>query len=232
MLKSDMHLHCKGDPLDGFLRVSPRKLIDVAAEKGFGVISITYHDAMLDDPKLRAYAKKKGIILIPGIEKIIQNKDVLLYNFSQKELDKIDTLEDLKRIKKAHHLVVAPHPFFPVYDIKRFCIRTVGSVLHKYVDVFDAVEFTAKYTKLVSFNRKAVRFAKKHNIPLIANSDSHDLRNFGDHYSLIDSKKSRDSVIRAIKKGRIRIVSRPLFFPRVALIQMYEVIRYVFHRKP
>lgn len=202
MLKADLHLHSSEDKKDR-VEYSAKELIDVAKEKGFGVLSFTFHEVLFYPEDIVNYAKERGILLIPGIELSIEGKHTLLYNFSQDELDEIRSFEELKKIKKAHHLVVAPHPFFPGST----CLR---ELLKKHVDVFDGVEFSQFHNPKLNFNKKGVVFAKKYNLPLIATSDLHLLNNFGKQFSLVNAKKDIDSVISSIKKGKVKIVSSPL----------------------
>jgi len=65
-LKTDLHIHTAEDPRDN-ISYSARDMIDRAGELGFDVLSITNHNVVTYDEDLAAYAKKKGILLIPGI---------------------------------------------------------------------------------------------------------------------------------------------------------------------
>ena len=56
-------------------------LIDRAATLGFDALAITLHDSQFVDPGVTAYARERGITLIPGIERTIQHRHVLLLNF-------------------------------------------------------------------------------------------------------------------------------------------------------
>ena len=154
--------------------------------------------------ELVEYAKNKGILLIPGVERTIQGMHVLIYNISQEEMENINTLEDLEKVRRKDTLIVAPHPYFP----KLSCL---GKNLEKFKHLFDAIEFTYFYTTLVNFNKKAVKFARKENKTLITNSDTHFIDYFTNHhFSWINSKKDVQSIIDAIKEGKVEITSRPI----------------------
>ena len=205
MLKADLHMHTKEDPYDGpsgQVELAAKEMIDLASRKGFDVIAITNHRTVTYSKELADYAKSKRVLLIPGAELSVGGKDVLVYDITQEEADGIKKLSDLSSLGE-DKLVIAPHPFF----IKKQCL---GRKLEKYVHLFHAVEYSSFYFKMLNLNRKAELLAEKHNLPLVGTSDSHRKFQMGYTYSVIDSEKDKDSVIRAIKDGRVRVITKPL----------------------
>ena len=196
MLKVDLHIHTDSDPKDFFkIGYSATDLIDRAAELKFDVISITNHDYLTYSPDLAKYAKEKGILLIPGIERTVQGKHVLMYNITQEEADNIKNFEDIARIRRADTFVIAAHPYFMFFGMK--------DKLVKHIELFDAVEFSFLWTNFMNFNKQAEKIAHKYNLPIIENSDAHSLSYFGDNYSTIDSEKDIISVFNAIKNNKV-----------------------------
>ncbi len=210
MLKIDLHTHCNEDPVDTWIKHSPKELIDHAASLDFDVISITCHNKVVYNENLQEYANDKGILLVPGAEKDIEGRHVLLYNFTQDEIDQINNFEDLRKIKQRHHLVIAPHPFYIYLNPLRPRQISLFSKLEKNIDLFDGIEFCHLYTKRVNgSNRKAELIAKKHNLPLVAGSDSHNLNHMGSNFSFLDCEKNIASILKTIKNKHIAIYSRP-----------------------
>ncbi|MBU2440759.1 MAG: hypothetical protein KKA43_00330, partial [Nanoarchaeota archaeon] len=155
MLKADFHIHTREDPYDKYLiSYTAKDLIRFAAKKGFEVLSITNHESVYFNKVIYDYAKKKGILLIPGAGAKIEGKHVLLINITNDDLKKIKIFEDLKKLKDSA-LIIAPHPFF----IKKSCL---GIKLEKYIDYFDAVEYSHYYMKM--FQNSLLRFFDR-NIP-------------------------------------------------------------------
>jgi hypothetical protein len=76
--------------------------------------------------------------------------------------------------------------------------------------LFDAIEHCHFYTRWIDFNRPAIRFAREHQLPLVGNSDAHVLDQLGWTYSLVEAEKTPDSIVQAIKAGRVTPVSEPL----------------------
>lgn len=202
MLKVDLHTHTADDPSDR-IPYSTCDLIDRAAELGFDALAVTLHDRQLDPALFQSYAKARGITLIPGIERTIDGRHVLLLNFSR-AAESILSFEQLACLKRQEGgLVVAPHPFFPAGSALR-------GYMNRYADLFDAVEYNAMFTSVVNFNVLGERWARRHRKPMIGNGDVHRLEMLGTTYSLIDAKPDAGAICAAIAAGRIQVVAQPL----------------------
>jgi hypothetical protein len=200
-LKADLHVHtCEGP--EGIVRWTPREVIDLAAQAGYHILSLTDHDRQTYDLSLAGYAQERGIVLIPGVEATIERRHVLLYNFSH-SLDGLRTLSDIRRRKGPDTLVIAPHPFFPGPTSLR-------QRLLKHLDLFDAVEYCHFYTTWLDYNSAARRLAQATDLPLVGTSDAHLPCQLGTTYSLIEAEPTLEGVLSAIRAGQVRVVSRPL----------------------
>src|SRR5690242_18968237 len=105
LLKVDLHLHSSEDPLDR-INYDATALIDRAAELGFDALALTLHDGLLDSDRVQEYARERDIILLPGIERTIRGKHVLLLNFP-----------------------IVSHHVYPFYAIAALTPRTNGLVI-------------------------------------------------------------------------------------------------------
>ena len=205
MLKVELHAHTADDPLDR-IPYSTTQLIDHAATAGYAALAITLHNRQLDVGSLADYASDRGIVLIPGIERTIEGKDVLLLNFSRGAED-VRTFADLARLKaRATGLVIAPHPFFPSR-------RSLFGRLDQHADLFDAVERNAMYTASLDFNRRAERWAARHGKTVVGMGDVHRLWQLGTTYSMVHAEPHTDAICAAIAAGRVCVESRPLTWP-------------------
>lgn len=204
MLKADFHIHTKEDPKDN-INYNAKELIDYASKLNYEVLSITNHESCFFNKEIESYAKKKGILLIPGTEAEVEGKHVLLINYNSKKDPKKLSFSDVERLRKENTVVIAPHPFYPSLScLRRKFLRNI--------DVFDAVEYSHYYfhPRLNFFNEKAVKIAKKNNISVIGTSDAHHLYQMEKTYSLLDCKKDKDSVLEAIRKNKVKVVTEPL----------------------
>lgn len=203
MLKVELHTHTSDDPAD-WIPHSARELIDRAAALGYDALAITLHDRQADDRSLAAYAADRGIVLIPGMERTIKGRHVLLLNFPAAAASAVRSFDDLAALKQAHRgVVIAPHPFFPMPS----CL--LGK-MRRHAHLFDAVEYNAMYTGWLNFNRLAERWARRRGKPMVGNGDVHRLEQLGTTFSLVDAERDPASICEAIAAGRVRVATRPL----------------------
>ena len=201
MLKVDLHTHTADDPSD---RIPYRTcdLIDRAAELGFDAIAVTLHERQLDPAPLRWFAEARGITLVPGIERTIEGRHVLLLNFSR-AVESVRSFDDLARLKQQEPgIVIAPHPFFPAGSALR-------GYMNRHAGLFDAVEYNGMFTPLVNFNILGERWARRHGKPMVGNGDVHRLEQLGTTYSLVDARPDAGAICEAIAAGRVEVKARP-----------------------
>ncbi len=201
-LKCDLHLH-SGEDSRHQLDYSARDLIAVAARRGYQVLSVTNHDRVTYDVELADFARKRGVLLIPGVEASVGGKHVLLYGVDGMEEDwgALDVFA-LRRMRARGALVVAPHPFYPGY-------HSPGALLVRFPHLFDAVEYSHLYVRRVNFNRRATALARRRGLPLLGQSDAHSLRQLDYTYSMVDAAPETQEIFGAIREGRIQVATHP-----------------------
>jgi len=208
MLKVELHTHTADDPVDAIPHTT-RQLIDHAVALGYDALAITLHDHQLDLRRYMPEAAERGLVLIPGIERTIEGRHVLLLNYPAGAED-VRTFADLARLRtRARGLVVAPHAYFPGFS----CLR---KDLERHADLFDAVERNAMFVHGLDFNRAAERFAREHGKPIVGNCDVHRLMQLGTTYSLVDAARDPEAICEAILEGRVRVESRPISWTAAA----------------
>lgn len=202
MIKVDFHTHTADDPVDRIPH-STTDLIDRAAALGYGALAVTLHERQLDLAALDGYAADRGVVLIPGVERTIEGKHVLLINF-RRDADTVRTFDDLARLRaREPGLVIAPHPFFPTGS----CLR---GRLDRRPELFDAVEYNAMFTASLNFNDRAVAWARAHGKPVVGNGDVHRLRQLGTTWSIVDAPPDREAICAAVAAGHVRVEATPL----------------------
>jgi predicted metal-dependent phosphoesterase TrpH len=202
VLKVELHSHSADDPVDR-IAYTTNQLIARAAALGYTALAVTLHDRQLDIRPFLSFAAERGVTLIPGIERTIHGKHVLLLNFRRGAED-VRSFEDLARLKQRElGLVVAPHAFFPAPT----CLR---GLMDRHAGLFDAVEHNAMFTSSMNFNRRAETWAHEHRKPMVGNGDVHRLRQLGTTYSMVDAEPNADAICAAILAGKVDVVARPL----------------------
>jgi len=211
-LKIELHSHTSDDPAD-LIPHSARGLIDRAAALGYHALAITLHNRQLDVQPLHDYAASRGIVLIPGVERTIEGKHLLLINFSA-AADAVGTFHELEVLRRQERgLVIAPHPFYP-------WSRGIGSLLDRHASLIDAIELHGFYPRGIDiFNNRARRWAARHGKPVVGNGDIHRLIQLGTTYSIVEADPTPESICEGIRLGRVGVHSAPLgWFRLVALL--------------
>jgi len=204
--KVQLHTHTKSDP-DDCLFHSDKKLIDTAALHQYDVLAITCHNKIAHSKELAEYADKKHILLIPGIERSVQGRHVVIINPGE-EILTVHNFDQLREYKKNHKesLIIAPHPFHPIP-------YSLNELFEPNKDIFDAIEWSSFYTASLKFNEKALKAAERHKLPLIGTSDNHVLKYLNLTFSYVFApEKSTSAIIESIKKGHLKIKTEPMSF--------------------
>lgn len=226
-LKAELHTHSKEDPKDD-IDYDVFGLIDNAASLGYDVLAVTLHERVLEGKKFNAasaYARSRGLLLIPGCEACIEGKHVLLYNITESERKRIRDFDDLRKMREEWHskgrnaLVVAAHPYFWILPG-----TALGKMLESNIELFDALEYHYFYTRIFNLNKKMPVLSKRYKKPLLGNCDVHFLENMGSTYTLINADKSIDDVIKAIKNGKIKLKSKPIAFLKMLFTALRHMI--------
>jgi predicted metal-dependent phosphoesterase TrpH len=210
VLKVELHSHTADDPVDR-IPYTTGQLIARAAELGYDALAITLHDKQLDIRPFQSYAADRGVTLIPGIERTIEGKHVLLLNFRRGAED-VRSFDDLRRLRQREPgLVIAPHPYFPHPS----CLR---GLVERHADLFDGAEYNAMFTSAINFNDAAVRWARERGKVVVGNGDVHRLRQLGTTWSMVEADRDADSICEAIRAGRVRVEARPLALSSAAML--------------
>lgn len=204
MLKVELHAHSNLDPYDGIPHTT-RELIDRAAQLGYQALSVTCHNRYFDPTHDAPYARDRGIVLLPGVERTIHRAHLLLINFPA-ECQRVQTFDDAVALKKEYPrgLVIAPHPLYPTPAAMGL------TIMNRYRDLFDAVEVSSLYTRQFDFNARAITWARANAKPLVGNSDVHSLAQLGTTYTLVDAPPDPDAICHAIREGKVELCTQPL----------------------
>ncbi|MCK4540305.1 PHP domain-containing protein [Candidatus Parcubacteria bacterium] len=228
-LKVNLHLHTSQDPKH-FLHYSIFQAIDRAAKSGFDVLALTCHEKFAYKKEYGDYACKKNILLIPGIEASIERKDVLILN-CDKQAENIKNFSQLKHYKEKNKkiFIIAPHPY-----LSDFSQVSLQKKLDEHIDLFDALELTIYCNKYFNFNKKALAAADKYNKPIIANSDTHFLKDLEKGYFFVEvEKKEARLIFEAIKMKKVSNIIRPMGFFEMFVFRIHCLLEkpFVFFKK-
>ena len=167
------------------------------------VFYVSYDDKIFTVIKGQEVPTKQGHILTVGAA-----SDITDYK---------DIKETIEEAKDKDAIVIADHPYTTLHG------GMGEGNLERYLDQWDAIEvFNAQNINLVPFllnqklsNEKAREFAKKHNLPGIATSDSHRLNEiavsyitFKEKFGVMDTDKLIDNLRRIIRNKQFEAIER------------------------
>lgn len=235
LLKTNLHFHTGDDPRD-YVAYSTKEGIDRAATLGFKVLALTCHTKVVWTPAYADYAAECGITLLSGIECELgetegERRHVVLLNCGH-DAERIQTFRDLERYKKEHAdvFVLAPHPYYP------HPVRTISLMEYtdRYAHLFDAIEHSWFYSKRLNKNIPAIEAARRHNLPLVATSDTHFMDFLDTDYCIVEAEtRTPKDIFDSLRAGLFRNVTRPKRFVRELIIPlgMYQFRSRVLHSR-
>lgn len=199
----DLHNHCQGDPVDP-LTHTIFEHIDQAKKMGLDAIAMTWHRRVCSDEKAFAYARERGLLLIPGMEaEVADGKHLVVLGLRDGDLPGQTTWDKLRalRARKPGMVVMAPHPFYPHPS----CLNRQ---INDAVDCIDVVEWCSLHVNWlpsrVSPNLRAARWAHAHGKPLLACSDAHSIAAISRTPSTVEAEAlTEEAVLAAVRAGRI-----------------------------
>lgn len=222
----ELHNHCDCDTQDS-LDYSARDLVNACVRHGVDVLAITPHREVFHDPETVAYARSRGILLIPGVEKMVEGRELVLLNVLPDEIPHRMARADLERLRQQkgdNLLVLAPHPFYP----RQTC---VGPVLDRFAHCIDVIEWCHLYLKIYNPNQPASLWAAEHGKPVIVTSDTHNLDHFARNRAEVEADTlETESLFRAIRLGKIRNQHRPLNTPELVRFIFQGMLALAWHR--
>lgn len=172
-MKIDLHCHThySYDALS-----SPHTLIKKASQRGLDGIAVTDHDNCNAWEEAIKAGKELNMKIILG-EEITSNRGDILGLFLQKEIQMKygEPLDIIKEIHKQGGLAIIPHPFHIPEHFR--------DSLEKYIGVIDGIEVFNARRPFSYADKKALNFARKHNLITTAGSDCHIHFACGDAYA-------------------------------------------------
>ena len=193
MLKMDSHIHSNYSP-DSLSKISD--ILKVAQKRNIDVIAISDHNTVDGTPEAIQKTKNTDILAIPSIEISSSKGHILGFGCEEMIPSGLSPEDTIDRIHDLGGISIIPHPY---------CFYRHGLLCKSdYKDLkIDAIEIKNARFIIGYCNNKAKKLSKKENIPQLGASDAHYYKFVGDCYSLVDSQKDIDSVLKAIVKGKV-----------------------------
>lgn len=192
MFKMDSHIHSEYSP-DSHSKIDD--ILKIAQKRNIDIIAISDHNTVDGTSEVLRKTKNTDILAIPSIEISSTQGHILGFGCEENVPRDLTPQETIDKIHDLGGLAIIPHPY---------CFYRHGLLCKSdYKDLkIDAIE-TRNARFIVGYcNRKAKKLSEKENIPELGASDSHYYKFVGDCYSMIESEKDIDSILKSIKKGK------------------------------
>jgi len=194
MIQVDLHIHTNYS-FDA--SIQPKIIVDqLYAHPFIKAIAITDHNTVEGYYKVRELASAyQDILIIPGVEVSTIDGDLIVLGVAELPPRPwtVQSVIDFAREKEA--LTIAAHPY-----------REYGlGDLTKNYDV-DAIEIL-NGASASHINKLAENLAKAMGLPGVAGSDAHHVNELWTVYTEVQASSDIDEILKAIKKGLIRVAS-------------------------
>ncbi len=211
MLRVEFHCHTvfSKDSL-----TSPRKLIDVCRGKGIDRVVITDHNTIVGALVAQAIDPK---LVIVG-EEIMTTRGEILAAFVTEEIPaRLTPQETIRRLRDQNAFISVSHPFDE--------LRSGGweePDLLEIIPLVDAIEIYNSRCMRPVFNRRAMEFAKKHNVAGTVGSDAHAAFELGRSLVLLEPFEGPDEMRKVIRNAEYQTRWSP---PWIHLTSRYATLR-------
>ncbi|RZN63340.1 PHP domain-containing protein [Methanonatronarchaeum sp. AMET6-2] len=194
-MKVDFHVHSEYSE-DSTGTVS--EIIHAAEKRGLDAIAITDHDRIEGSIEAQELCRDRDLIIIPGVEVTTRDGHLLVLGINKVIEPGLSVEETVKKAKEEGAFLIVPHLFHRYR-------HGIGNKIDKLKNQIDAVEvYNSRYITGIA-NARAKRYTKKHNIPVVAGSDSHIPAMVGRGVTKINSEKSVEEIFRSVETGETEI---------------------------
>jgi hypothetical protein len=211
-IRADLHnhTHFSSDSI-----MSPQDLLRRAKEAGIDCVAVTDHNTVRGGLSVRELAA--NVVVIVGEEVRSSDGELLGLFLSQDIPAGLPAEETIARIKDQGGIVGVPHPFDPF----RSALNQVE--MSRLASEIDFVEALNSRVMLGVHNKRAMEFARQHDLPVSAASDAHSPRELGRSYVEMAPFTDPSEFLQSLRSG---VLVGSLSNPFIHLISRYATMRH------
>jgi len=200
VLSVELHAHSSLS-YDG--RDPVERLLEEAAAVGLDGLAVTDHDEIDASLEAADLAPEYGLVGIPGMEVTSAAGHVLALGIAELVPAGLSFRETIDAIHAQGGIAVVPHPF------QKSRSGVLAKISEEELTVADAIEVFNSRLLTGRANRRAERFALRHNLPVTAGSDAHISEMIGRGVTHVDTdERSVEAILAAIREGHTSVEGR------------------------
>lgn len=186
-IKLDLHVHtCYSH--DGL--ITPEELVKYTCRAGLDGVAVTDHNRVDGALKL---AKKLDLLIIPGIEVSSADGHIIGLNVLEPIPSGLSIEETIEKIHELGGIAIACHP----YSLVKSILKKIS--LSSKLDAIEVINASAfPFNRSVNYARQLAINLK---LPQVAGSDAHYAPEIGTAYTLINSERNSEDILKAIQRG-------------------------------
>jgi len=174
----------------------PEEIIKACRKKGIDRIVITDHNTI--SGALQAYSLDPNMIIIG--EEIMTTKGEILAAFVKEEIPQgLDPFKTIEMLREQNAFISVSHPF-DVWRSGHWDVEDLNNI----ASLVDAIETFNARCMLPKFNRMALNYAIKHNLPGTVGSDAHALCELGKATLILPDFSDSDELREVIRNAEAR----------------------------
>ncbi len=215
--RGDLHVHSLYS--DGCTTLE--KIVQIALKKGLTVVSKADHDTCRGNHKLAQLCREKGLLFIPAIEVSSKDGHIVVAGVDHWVKGRFTAEETAEIAHDLGGVVIFAHPFYK---------RNKGepAFSRKKIDAIELLNGASPFGNIHAL-RRLQHMQIRPGLCLMVGSDSHSGYLFGDYLNIFKCNLTRDDVLEAIRKGRVRFTAPLLplkgWFVDGAPNQVYQLKR-------
>jgi len=184
MAKFDLHIHSSYSS-DGLM--NPKTIVKIAIKRHLSGIAVTDHNTIKGGLKAKNCETKDFKVII-GSE-IMTDIGEVIGLFLSEEIRSRNLTDVIYEIKNQNGIIVIPHPF----DKMRHSALNPSDEFARLIDCIEGFNSRCIFQK---YNEKAVEYASKHDLPLVAGSDAHFGNEIGNAGIITECEDLREAIMR------------------------------------
>ncbi len=219
----DFHIHTIFS--DGC--ITPEDIVRLAIKRGFTVVSKADHNTCQGNRRLGQACKEKGLVFIPSIEVSSKDGHIVVAGVDHWVKGSFTAEETAEKAHELGGIAILAHPFYRGSQREQ-------AFLKRGIDAIELLNGASPIGN-IKVLRKLNQLHIRSGLTLMAGSDSHAGIIYGDYLNEFQCDFSHESVLEAIRKGKVRYFAPLLplkgWFADGAPNQVYQLKRLILYRK-